>query len=152
MQHSFVFKSKPFSINKATYGDARTKTQDYYQWAGCLFHEFWRADNQLKFKELREFFDDSKHSFNVELKCFYPKDTYITKAGILSSKTTDTSNWEKLFLDLLFDERFHNKPHPNGAPNVNQDDKHIVRMVSEKTFHDGEPLLEAVISIVPRLF
>ncbi len=152
MQHCFVFKSKPFSINASTYGDARTKTSAYYEWASKIFHQMWSQENQEKFKELREHFDENLHSVSVQLTSIYPKEIYITKAGILSSKTQDISNTEKLILDLLFDERFHTREHPNGAPNCNINDKHVVEMISSKKYHDGESLLEINISIIPRAF
>lgn len=153
MQRRLLIKSKPFSLNAATYKDASIKTTEYRQWAAMFFHELSKPDNQQKLKDLREYFDENKHSFKIILKAIYPKAVYITKAGILSSKTIDTTNWEKLVLDLLFDPRFHDTEYPYGAPNVNANDKHVVSMLSQKSFHESdESLLDIKIKIVPRAF
>jgi hypothetical protein len=153
VKRSFRIKAKPFSINAATYGDARTKTSAYYEWSNQIFHQLWSESNQQKMRDLREFFDETKHSVKVHMKAVYPKDQFITKQGTLSARTIDCSNGEKLLLDLFFDKQFFSKPHPTGVPNININDKHVVALYSEKTFHDSDDhKIEFTVKIVARKF
>lgn len=153
MKQLFKLRAKPFSLNAATYGDARTKTRDYYDWQAQIFHQLSSEINQLKLQELREFFDESRHSFKVHIKALYPKDQYVTKQGILSSRTVDLTNSEKLIQDLFFDKQYFDRQAPYGCKNLNANDKHVIALFSEKTFHDSpDYILQIAIKIIPRKF
>lgn len=153
MKHTFRLRTRPFSINSATYGDARTKTREYFDWSAQVFHQLSSTVNQEKLKELRDLFDESKHSFKISIKVVYPKDQFITKQNILSSRSIDCSNFEKLLVDLFFDKQFFDRPHPRGCPNINQNDKHIVALYSSKTYHELEHHeINFTVKIVSRSF
>lgn len=151
--YEFSIKVKPFSINAATYSDARTKTREYREWQSQVFHQLNNEKDLETFRQIREQFDETKHSFAVEMTAFYPRSVFINKEGTLSSRTVDSSNWEKIFLDLLFDKQYFSKPHPYGVENLCQNDKHVVDLMSKKRPHDLEHYLIVVeLRIVDRPF
>lgn len=153
MREDFRLMSKPFSINAAFYGDARTKTASVREWAAQILHQLNSAENVEKMKRLREYFDENKHSIKLEICAIYPRSEFITKAGILSSRTIDVTNFEKLICDLFFDRQYFDKSSPYGVKNLNLNDKHVVEMNSKKTFHEHDHyILEFSIIIIPRSF
>lgn len=153
MRYDFILLSKPFSINACYYSDARTKTTEVRQWAAQIFHQLNTPENLEKMKQIRETFDDSRHAITVETCAIYPRSKFITEAGILSSRTIDLTNWEKVLTDLFFDKQYFDKQHPYGVKNINVNDKHIVELKSSKKFHESEDhILEYSITIIPRPF
>lgn len=123
------------------------KSPAFNQWAANIFHKLDTEENLEIFKELREFFDEEKHGFIVNLKFFYPKDILYTKKGQLSAKCHDISNIEKPIIDLLFLPVYYKKPSPYGCKNLNIDDKYILSMQSSKHVAD-EHRMEIEIQIV----
>lgn len=77
-------------------------------------------------------FDASRHGFHIELTCFYPQEQFKAKAGNISSKTQDITNWEKPLVDLLFLDKYSFSQAPFGIQNIRIDDKFIVSMLSQK--------------------
>jgi hypothetical protein len=151
--YEFSIKVKPFSINAATYSDARTKTREYIEWASQVFHQLNNEKDLETFKQIREEFDETKHSFAVEMTAFYPKSVFVNKEGTLSSRTVDLSNWEKIIQDLLFDKQYYSKPHPYGVCNISCNDKHVVDLYSKKRPHDFDYyLIEVKVSVVDKPF
>ncbi len=151
--YEFSIKVKPFSINAATYSDARTKTREYREWQSQVFHQLNNEKDLETFRQIREQFDETKHSFAVEMTAFYPRSVFINKEGTLSSRTVDLSNWEKLLLDLLFDKQYFSKEHPYGVQNINQNDKYVVDLVSRKRPHDHEMFyIQILIRVEDRSF
>src|SRR5690349_15070469 len=136
--YKISIKSKPFSINAATYSDARTKTASYREWQAQVFHQLNNSQDLETFKAVKEQFDEEKNSLEVSMTCYYPRKVFVNKEGKLSSRTTDCSNFEKLLLDLLFDRQYYDKPSPYGCKNLNLNDKHVVALNSKKLPHDSE--------------
>lgn len=153
MRQDFQLQSKPFSINAATYSDARTKTREYYDWSSKIFHQLNTPENLDKMTQIRESFDENLHAFEVEITAVYPRSIFITKEGKLSARTIDVTNFEKLLVDLFFDKQFNTKPAPYGVKNINVNDKNIISLISKKSFHDSEAsLLQVSVTVVPRPF
>ena len=153
MRYEVLIKSKPFSINAATYRDASIKTADYREWQAQVFHQLNNPVDLETFKAIKEQFDEKKNSFEVFITAFYPRDVFVTKENILSSRTIDVTNFEKLLVDLLFDKQYYSKPHPYGVRNICQNDKHIIDLHSKKRPHDLDHyLMHVEIRIVDRPF
>lgn len=107
-----------------------------------------RTEVLKKLKLLREKFDTKKHCYEIHLKFFYPPTRFYTKTGEISSKTMDITNVEKCLVDLIFQPKYFGKTHPEGADNLNIDDKWLTKMVSEKVAHTEDNYkIEVVIKI-----
>jgi hypothetical protein len=151
--YTFVLRTKPFSINAATYSDARTKTREYHDWQAGIFHQLSQPEHQLNLKLAREAFDESAYSVKLTMTAFYPRQYFVTKDGNLSARTMDLSNWEKLLQDLFFDAQYFDRPTPRGCNNLGINDKHVVELTSRKLPHDlNEHLIEIIVEYVPRPF
>lgn len=136
MKRSFVLSNlKPFSINAAycTQGNSRIKTQAFREWQTEVFFQLDLPEPKAALKELREYFDETKHCFHIMLTVFYPKEQFYTKKGLISARTQDVSNWEKPLIDCIFLPKHFNTPVPYGCENLNIDDKFLTRCVSEKS-------------------
>lgn len=153
MSYEFSLPSRPFSINASYYRDARIKTSEVKEWSAQIFHRLNTVENIEKMRQIRESFDDQRHSISIEIVAIYPRSEFITKSGILSSRTIDVTNFEKLLVDLFFAEQYFDKPSPYGVRNICLNDKHIVHMVSSKKFHEKDSHeLQFSVSIIPRAF
>lgn len=153
MREEFKLRTKPFSINASTYRDASIKTAEFRNWASQIFYQLNTDENLKKMKNIRENFDESRHSIKLEICAIYPRSEFITKNGILSSRTIDVTNFEKLICDLIFDRQYFDKPNPYGVKNCCINDKHVTEMVSKKIFHEHRHhTLEFNINIIPRSF
>lgn len=112
--------------------DHRYKTADYKDWEAQAFWELSEPKPQLALKELREAFDETKHSIKLSLDIYYPQNIFYNTTKTISSKTIDLSNTEKILLDLLCDSKFHSEALPYGCPNLNLNDKHVIELTSKK--------------------
>lgn len=133
------------------YRDRRNKTQDYRDWETAAFQAINQPFVQQKLAKIRENFDESKHSFLVRFSFLYPPAVLLTKSGTVSSRAEDLTNIEKPLLDLLFLPKYHVQSPPYGAPNVNVDDKHVIRLTSSKGFSNTDKHFIGIsIAIVPK--
>lgn len=140
MRESFTIQLKPFSINAMYYGDGRTKTQAARDWSYQVFHKLSQEGIKTKLKKLRDHFDHKKHGYVVRLSATYPEKLFYRKAGGISAKTMDISNWEKPLIDLLFLPKYFDQEPPYGCENLNIDDKYIVGLSSRKQPGEGQQM------------
>lgn len=135
MTKHFVLRDlKPFSIN-ATYFRGHhgvVKTGGATDWTYQVFHQLDSENNQVALRELREFFNPKQHVYTLELCAVYPASEFITKAGEVSAKTQDITNWEKGLVDCFFLPKHFDRPAPYGVKNLNIDDKYVVSCKSTK--------------------
>jgi Holliday junction resolvase RusA-like endonuclease len=132
MRKSILIKGKPYSVNAMYYGDARTQKTEFKEWTYQMFHELSSTANLSAMQELRQAFDPNKHAFKVRITVYYPADIYKTKEGRISGRTMDLSNFEKPLMDLLFDKKFFERPHPYGVQNINTNDSYVTELHSYK--------------------
>lgn len=151
MHNQISIPINPFSINSMFCKNRAFKTREYNEWSAQFFHRLATEENLKKFEELREYFDPQKHSYNVYLKFYYPKETLYTKKGALSARAHDISNIEKPLIDLIFLPQYFEKNPPYGCKNLNIDDKFISKMTSEKLAAE-EHRIEITLSILPNNF
>lgn len=138
MRKDFKLIIKPFSINAMYYGDARTKTSQAREWSYQVFHQLSTLNNLNNMKDLREYFNPTKHQVSIEILVEYPKNIFFTKNGTISAKTIDITNFEKVITDLFFDKRYFDKEYPYGCKNLNIDDKYITELFSKKSFIESD--------------
>ena len=135
MKQRIVLRNlKPLSVNSSY---ARTQrgvamSDQASKWRAEAFYQMEQEENARALRLLRTHFDPKKHSFRVELTALYPRADFVTKAGTLSARMMDISNFEKALIDVLFLEKFHGKSCPVGADNICTDDKYILECVSRK--------------------
>lgn len=105
MSVSFTIKAKPYSINQAYCRLGRKKKQ-LRDWEKITSIRLSKHD-----KVLADFaagttsgipFDVYKHALEVKITFLIPPKKLITKDGRISQTSTDLSNIEKLFIDLVF--------------------------------------------------
>lgn len=133
MRITFTLPLEPFSVNRTYYRDRRHKTQDFRDWELATVNALALPAVQQKLDRVRNAFDPQQHAFVVRFKFMYPKSVLFNKQGQVSSRAEDLSNVEKPLLDVLFLPKYHVQPFPWGCPNVNADDKHVLRLTSEKS-------------------
>lgn len=149
MQVSFFLPLEPFSVNRMYSRDRRYKTADFKDWELAAVQTLAVPTVQKKLKELREYFDAKKHAFVVKFDFQYPANILYNKAGEVSSRAEDLSNIEKGLLDILFLPKYHVQGLPYGCPNINADDKHVLRLISSKTASkDGKHWIKIAVRIV----
>lgn len=133
MKAKFTIPLEPFSVNRTYCRDRRHKTQDFRDWELAAVNAFALPAVQQKLDKIRSAFNASKHGFVVRFKYMYPAAVLFNKQGQISSRAEDLSNVEKPLLDVLFLPKYHVQPFPWGCPNVNADDKYVLRLTSSKT-------------------
>jgi len=139
MRFSFVLDGiKPFSVNALYYGDGRTKTQKYYDWSFRLFDRLSHPEIQKGLEFFRDAFDPKKHVYVLRLTAYYPEEIYFRRAGGISAKTMDISNWEKPLVDCLFLPKHHSNKPPYGSPNLNIDDRYLISLSSSKKLSEND--------------
>lgn len=132
------------------YRDRRHKTQDYRDWELAVLNAINVSNVQQKLQQIREAFDEKRHSFLVKLTFMYPRSTLLNKQGTISSRAEDLTNVEKPLVDILFLPKYHVQPFPSGAKNINADDKHILRLVSSKQISPNEKFfIKVQIALIP---
>lgn len=148
LQKTIQLSIGPFSINQM-FTLRNYKTASYKKWQEFFIHEMLRDNTQSALAEIREFFDPKKHAMSLKLQYYFPKSVLFNSSGTLSSRSFDLSNIEKNVIDLLCLPRTHEAADDWGAPNMNLDDKNIVRLVSEKSHSpDGTTFIVATINII----
>ncbi len=152
LQHTFIFKNiKPFSVN-ASYirtGHGVSKSSGATEWCAQFFNLMQDEEKQVKFKEFREFFNESQHAYKVEMTAYYTPDVYFTKKQIMSNRTCDCTNFEKIVLDCLMLPKFHEEVVPYGCQNLNYDDRFVFSVPSTK-LPALKPGIKVVVSIVDK--
>lgn len=135
LAHTFIFPDlKPFSVNSAyvrTFSGV-TKSTAAHEFCAKVFNIMHRDENRAKFEEFRAAYDPRKHVYKCHIIAFYPAKEYYTKQDVLSNKTVDVSNFEKTLIDCMWLPKFHELGYPNGAENLNVDDKTLISCLSEK--------------------
>lgn len=125
-----------FSINASTCRDVRYKSTAFKDW-----HLKTKAAVQMhgKYKNLIAFAETFKQvthvAIGVTLDIYYPDWFFYNAKGVISSKTLDVTNFEKIWVDLIFDLLAIN-------------DKHIVSLKSTKS-PAKEYRVEMSLEIVP---
>lgn len=132
MTVQFKLALEPFSINRMHTRDKSHKTQDYRDWEMAALQAMRAAHVQAQLAKIREAFNPAEHAFAVRFKFKFPAQVLFNKQGLISSRAEDLSNVEKPLLDLIFLPKFHVQPLPWGVPNVNADDKYVLRLTSTK--------------------
>ena len=112
--------------------DKRHKTIEAQEWSCSVLVALALKENKKKLKELRQYFDQKKHVYKVDLIFFYPKHVLHKKEGGISARAHDLSNVEKPLIDLIFLPMFYDRPSPYGAKNLNIDDKYVTDLRSRK--------------------
>jgi len=127
MKHTFMLPIKGFSINSFYTANRRFKTSAAREWTITVQHFLKDSKIQKKLENLRDYFNPQKHVFEITLKFYYPKNKLFSSTGGISSKSFDCSNVEKPLIDILFLPKYFEE-----TPNLNIDDKYIVKLLSEK--------------------
>ena len=133
MTIEFTLKLEPFSVNRMYYRDRRHKSQDYRDWELAVLQAMRATSVQQELAKIRDAYNEALHYFEVELNYVFPKEVLYNKKGLLSSRAEDLTNIEKPLIDLLFLPKIHIQPAPYGVPNLNTDDKNILKLVSCKS-------------------
>ena len=128
----FDLKVEPFSVNRMYYRDKRHKTAEYRDWEKTVFSAMSAPDVQQKLKAAREYFDESKHFLSVKFVFCFPDSVLFNAKGLISSRAEDLSNTEKPLLDLICLPKYHVQAFPYGVPNLNLDDKQVLKLTSLK--------------------
>lgn len=117
MEVSFQLLGKGFSINQAYYAQRKVKTE------ACRLWEYSVLTQLQEIKDLVDLADTHKErggTFEVHFALNYPHHVFYNKQGLISSKTYDVSNFEKLLLDVIFGQ----------VLGIN--DKLVTKLISEK--------------------
>jgi len=139
-----------FSVNKMYYATKKIKTKEAREWSGQVFYHLNDVAIQAELEKIRTNFDPKVHGLHVEMKAFFPPSKLFTKSEHLSGRAHDITNFEKPLVDLLFLPKYHNLTPPQGAPNLNVDDRYLLGCSSSKAA--GETGIEITIKIVPNGF
>lgn len=118
-----------FSVNAVYCRDRRWKTSAYKDWESRFCVQLRRPTVQAELTKVREAYEPGD-TFAVKLTFYYKK--FLNKERLVSAHTEDLSNVEKQVLDILFLPKFGVLPEPYGAPNVMQDDRYVVSLLSRK--------------------
>lgn len=140
---------EPLSIN-STYirgHNGVVKSNAARNWTQTFFHKLATLENLQALKELRDTIDLKTQGYRLTITTVYPHEMFYTKKGELSSRTQDLSNTEKSLIDCLCLPKFSVEAPPYGAPNLMCDDKHVVELISRKTW--GPKGVHITIEIVP---
>jgi len=125
---------KPMSVNAMylrTFNGV-SKTSKASDWTYEVFYQLARPENQWAMQELRDYFDPKKHTYHIHVIAAYSKSELYTKDGQISAKTQDCTNFEKPIVDCIFLPKYHIENPPKGCPNLNYDDRALVRSTGEK--------------------
>jgi len=119
MQIEFTLPIKAYSINNYMYTTRRVITKEARLWSDMVKEHLRAIPCLAEFK--------SKYNYtpiNIQINVYYPKNVFYNKEGLISSKTFDISNTEKILIDLIFKDT------------LDINDKYITYMESSK--HAGE--------------
>lgn len=147
MRKEIVLNIKPYSVNSMYYGDARTQRSEFKDWTYQVFHELSNAKNLAAMKAIREAFNSDKNSFKIRIVAYYPESVFRTKDGRISARTVDLTNFEKPLIDLIFDKKFFDRPHPYGVQNINTNDAYITEVHSYKKAGPSHKIVVTIILV-----
>lgn len=114
--------------------DARFKTQAFKDWATEILA---RLDEHKELHELATDHAKLGGTFEVEIIAEFPAHVFYNKAGEVSSKTIDCSNFEKPLIDLVF------------GHTMDVNDKFITKLVSSKRA-GADYSIKMTIRLLPR--
>lgn len=138
MKLTLVVDSPPFSINKAYYKASHTRTHECRTWGTRIQRQLSEAPYVSAIQQFKKAYRGEP--LKVTLTFYH--DLYKRGTKEISRKSMDLSNVEKLFIDLIFDERFDNLIVGNNAKftyySLCIDDKQIVELVSRKVQREGD--------------
>jgi len=150
MKVKFSLPLEPFSVNRMHTRDKAHKSQDYRDWEIAAIQALRKQGPQTALAQIRDAFKPESHGLVVWFKFLFPAKVLFNKAGLISSRAEDLSNVEKPLLDILFLPKYHVQPMPWGAPNVNADDKYVLRLTSTKALSPDDAYhIEVRIATVP---
>lgn len=130
MKKTIWLRIKPFSINAYHSANKRFKTSAARDWEMSVFYQMAKPYVQDTFRQLRDAMAERESVVELGLTAYYPQ--FFTVSGIISNRTLDITNWEKPLVDLLMLPKYHETPSPHGAPNLNFDDRFLIKVTSEK--------------------
>lgn len=128
------------------YASKKIKTQPAREWSYRVFEQLSSDSNLKAMRRLRDKFDPNEQNFKISLAAYYPKSKLITKKGVVSAMSIDTTNWEKPLVDLVFLPKHRNSEPPFGCENIGYDDKYICEMSSQKVYWD-RPDFKIVVTV-----
>lgn len=134
MKAVLIFNSEPFSVNRMYYHkDGKAiRRQEARNWAYAIFEQLLSPYNASQISKFKDHFKSSSMAIKLSLTVFYQKSKLFNKGGSISSQSMDCSNFEKPLIDLMFDKRYSTRKPPEGAPNLELDDKYILELNSHK--------------------
>jgi hypothetical protein len=130
-EETIILNMKAFSIN-GMYCRSITKTTAAYKvWRQGVLREMSLGANLEALSTIRNTFNPKIHRYCITITYYVPYNILFTKAGQMSARCFDVSNFEKPLLDILFDPKYHGK-----TPNLNSNDKYISDLTSLKRASD----------------
>lgn len=121
----------PISVNSMYYGERRHgKRPEAINWSEQVLYSL--RNYETEFLAINKLFNPKKHSYSITLIMNVPRDIFYTKAGEMSSRVIDLSNFEKPTIDLLMLKKFYGTNYPKQAINLNTDDRYLRKLISEK--------------------
>jgi hypothetical protein len=136
-----------YSINEAHYAGFRGVRKEAQNWYTQVFHELSKIQPQIA--EFKQTFNPDLHVLHIEATAFYPADLYFTKAGDISSRIHDITNWEKMLQDALCDEKNVAKYAYSKCENLAINDKFVKRFVSQSLPADSHSI-QILVQLVKR--
>jgi hypothetical protein len=149
MKRIFNLPIHPISINNFYYGDKKhglkpqAKEMQYK-----IFHALSIPSAKKDLKDLRDYFDNSKHCFRVEIILNVPKSKFFNSESKISSRNLDNSNFEKGIIDCVFLPKHYGLNVPYQAEQMNCDDKYITELYSKKQPINGDYSVDFSIEII----
>lgn len=127
------FRSPPQSLNSAYYlkGNGKVRTKESRAWGDKLLVRLQSYTTEIN--SFLSIYDPSLHGIKIDLTHYIPATHYYNLERLISSRSADLSNVEKLLIDVLFDARFNGRVVGGKTiQNLNINDKCIVEMRSRK--------------------
>jgi len=100
------------------------------KWGAEVFKQIDKYREEII--SFRGLFNPLEHCLHFELIFYYPIKLFYNKQNSVSAKTMDLSNVEKPLIDLLTQEKYADRPFPDGAENFRIDDRFITSLYSRK--------------------
>lgn len=133
MRIEFTLPTKAFSLNKYRYGHTPHKTVEARAYEEAV----------LGLLEREEGISDIGHQWrlsggyvHIELVAVYPREVFYNKQGMVSAKTLDVTNFEKILQDLIMNKT------------MLVDDRFVTRLVSSKC-PGSQYEIRVVLQLVP---
>lgn len=122
--------ARGFSINKAYYnkGNMKVRTQECRAWGASIVRKLANSEIQEQIKWFREQYKPDQHGLAINLSFGVLPEFFFTKSGLISIRSLDLTNVEKLLVDIIFNKKFDTSEYES----LNIDDKCLVQLYSEK--------------------